>query len=77
MRTRDIQSHFDQIAFSYDEYKRRNWYYYQRLKTLLQGLIPPGKRVLEVGCGTGDVLASLAPSFGVGIDVSKNMTIYV
>ena len=31
-------------------------------------LIPPGKRVLELGCGRGDLLAALEPSYGVGID---------
>ena len=33
-------------------------------------LIPPGKRVLEFGCGRGDLLAALEPSYGVGIDFS-------
>ena len=33
-------------------------------------LIPPGKRVLELGCGRGDLLAELQPSYGVGIDFS-------
>jgi SAM-dependent methyltransferase len=33
-------------------------------------LIPPGKRVLELGCGRGDLLAALQPSYGVGIDFS-------
>jgi SAM-dependent methyltransferase len=33
-------------------------------------LIPPGKRVLELGCGRGDLLASLRPAYGVGIDFS-------
>jgi SAM-dependent methyltransferase len=31
-------------------------------------LIPPGKRVLELGCGRGDLLARLEPSYGVGVD---------
>jgi SAM-dependent methyltransferase len=31
-------------------------------------LIPPGKRVLELGCGRGDLLAALQPSYGVGVD---------
>jgi SAM-dependent methyltransferase len=35
-------------------------------------LIPPGKRVLELGCGRGDLLAALQPSYGVGIDFSPN-----
>ena len=33
-------------------------------------LIPPGKRILELGCGRGDVLAALEPSYGVGVDFS-------
>src|SRR5262245_32488848 len=31
-------------------------------------LITPGKRLLELGCGTVDLLAALEPSYGVGID---------
>ena len=31
-------------------------------------LVPPGKRVLELGCGSGHLLAALQPSYGVGID---------
>jgi SAM-dependent methyltransferase len=42
---------------------------YQRRLADVYGLaIPPGQRVLEIGCGTGDLLASLKPSFGVGVD---------
>jgi len=36
----------------------------------MQFLIPPGKRVLELGCGRGDLLAALQPSQGVGVDFS-------
>jgi SAM-dependent methyltransferase len=36
----------------------------------MQFLIPPGKRVLELGCGRGDLLAVLQPSHGVGVDFS-------
>ena len=39
----------------------------------LKFLIPEGARVLELGCGTGDLLAALAPSFGVGVDFSEGM----
>ena len=34
----------------------------------MQFLIPAGKRVLELGCGRGDLLAALKPSYGVGVD---------
>ena len=36
-------------------------------------LVRPGLRVLELGCGTGDLLGALEPSHGVGIDLSQNM----
>ena len=36
----------------------------------MQFLIPPGKRILELGCGRGDLLAGLQPSYGVGVDFS-------
>jgi SAM-dependent methyltransferase len=36
-------------------------------------LIPPGLRVLELGCGHGELLACLKPSFGVGVDFSGEM----
>ena len=39
----------------------------------LKFLIPEGARVLELGCGTGDMLAALEQSFGVGVDFSAGM----
>jgi SAM-dependent methyltransferase len=33
-------------------------------------LIAPGKRILELGCGKGDLLAGLQPSYGIGVDFS-------
>jgi SAM-dependent methyltransferase len=41
-------------------------------RKFMQFLIPPGKRVLELGCGLGDLLASLQPSRGVGVDFSAS-----
>lgn len=50
-----------------------NRYYYEILARLLRFLVEPGKRVLSVRCGTGDLLASVRPAFGVGIDISFEM----
>src|SRR5262249_31978259 len=36
----------------------------------LKFLIPEGTRVLELGCCTGDLLAGLKLSFGVGVDLN-------
>ncbi len=37
-------------------------------------IIPPGQRVLEIGCARGDLLAALKPLRGVGLDFSSEFT---
>jgi SAM-dependent methyltransferase len=50
----------------------RHRYYYDYLIRLFQARIPEGQRVLDLGCGSGDLLAALKPSRGVGIDVAES-----
>lgn len=71
----NVKAHFEEVALKYDWYKERAWYYYDWLKWACRKHIPlvEHKRVLELGCGTGDVLAYLNPKYGLGIDVSENM----
>lgn len=45
--------------------------YHRRLRQVFCHLVPPGKRVLEIGCGGGDLLAALQPCDGLGIDFSE------
>ncbi|MGE0759682.1 MAG: glycosyltransferase [Pirellulaceae bacterium] len=47
--------------------------YHAELRRNYQFFIPPGARVLQIGCGIGDLLAELQPSFGVGVDFSPEM----
>jgi len=48
-------------------------YYYAQIERLVVSLVPPGARVLDVGCGLGDLLAALRSPGGVGIDVSRRV----
>ena len=73
MSKSQIAAHFDHYAPERDDWKRRNHYYYQELEGLCREHIPPGKAVLELGCGIGDLLASVQPAFGVGVDLSLGM----
>ncbi len=68
-----VREHFDKIAQDYDKWKRKNAYYYRNIKAFIQRIVRPGSTVLEVGCGTGEVLASTKPKRGVGIDISPEM----
>ena len=67
------ESHFDAIAAEYDYWKHKNVYYHENLKRLYGQYIPKNSRVLEIGCGTGDILARLEPKEGRGVDVSEEM----
>jgi 2-polyprenyl-3-methyl-5-hydroxy-6-metoxy-1,4-benzoquinol methylase len=68
-----VGSHFDTVAPDYDRWKAKAHRYYDALKASLREIVPPGSRVLEVGCATGDILASLEPAEGVGLDISPAM----
>ncbi|MFC1593833.1 glycosyltransferase [Candidatus Omnitrophota bacterium] len=46
----------------------RKSYYQLELERIMRFLIPAGTSVLDVGCGSADLLASLHASQGVGID---------
>jgi SAM-dependent methyltransferase len=50
--------------------RRARRYFYDSLTRVLRARIPAGQRVLDLGCGSGHLLAALEPSHGVGIDVS-------
>ena len=69
----ELETHFDQMALTHDQWRQKNALYYKEQTQLLKHLIPPGLKVLELGCATGDTLAALNPSEGVGVDFSGQM----
>ena len=67
------RAHWDAVAHKKDTWISRGAYYHERLREIYQFLVAPGQRVLEIGCGTGDLLNALDPTLGVGIDFSSEM----
>ncbi len=65
--------HWDAVARRMDSWKSWGGYYHKRLTQIYQFLVPPGQRVIEIGCGQGDLLAALRPALGVGVDFSGEM----
>lgn len=53
--------------------KRRGRYFHRIDRKNMQFLVPGGCKVLDLGCGNGDLLASLRPSRGVGVDFSPEI----
>jgi len=68
-----IISFFDDFAEEEDTWIQKTSGYHLPLTGIATSFVPEGQRVLEVGCGRGDLLAQLRPSYGVGVDVSARM----
>lgn len=66
-------AHWDTIARQMDTWVGWGGHYHRRLTQIYQSLVAPGLRVLEIGCGKGDLLAALKPAVGVGVDFSREM----
>src|SRR6187401_2944008 len=50
---------------------RSRRYFHDYLARVLRARIPAGQSILDLGCGSGDLLASLQPARGVGVDLSS------
>ncbi len=67
------KNHWAAIARKMDSWAGWGAAYHERLAEVYRFWVAPGQRVLELGCGTGDLLAALKPSKGVGVDFSQEM----
>lgn len=70
---RDIERHFNEIAREYDYWKRKNWLYYETLQGIARKYASQHGRLLDVGCGTGDMIRAVAPETALGLDISEAM----
>ena len=69
----NIKKRFDALAEKRQDWKERNKYYYNDQEKYFRFLTSSGQSILELGCGTGDLLNGLEPQRGVGIDFSPEM----
>ncbi len=67
------REHWNETAIQSDNWRGLGGYYHRRVQQVYRSLVPAGARVLEMGCGQGDLLAALEPSVGVGVDFSEQM----
>ncbi len=64
---------FDHFASQIERWRPRHAGYHNLAASLMRFYVSPGARVLEIGSGNGDLLAAVAPSFGLGVDISGEM----
>ncbi|MGB8225515.1 MAG: glycosyltransferase [Sedimentisphaerales bacterium] len=53
------------------KWRKRNSYYYGWIEKIHKFIVRPNSRILHIGCETGDLLAGLNPSYGLGISASS------
>lgn len=70
---KEVAEFFDHYSSSVEEWRQRNAGYHRNISSLCRFYIPASARVLELGSGTGDLLAASDPRRGVGIDISPAM----
>ena len=67
----EMRDFADKVAPQRNSWIARNRFYYEDHYRYLDFVIPHDASVLDLGCGTGDLLNALKPVKGVGIDLSE------
>ena len=73
MQKEQIRKFYDDSASSRKKWIKRNRFYHRSLEKYFAFIIPEKVRVIEIGCGIGDILHAVKPSYGVGIDFSPGI----
>src|SRR5574340_291533 len=66
----EVQRFYESHHAGIERSRLRHRYFYRYLERIFRLRVPEGLRALDLGCGTGDLLASLRPGYGVGIVLS-------
>ncbi len=67
------QAYWQEFASTRSKWVSWRSYYQGRLAEIYKHSVPAGKTILELGCGEGDLLSALRPSYGHGIDLSSTL----
>jgi ubiquinone/menaquinone biosynthesis C-methylase UbiE len=68
-----IVEYFDEAAKTRIHYRKRKSYYWDSITEYCNFFIDNDSSVLEIGCGTGELIGNINGKNKVGIDISQNM----
>jgi len=68
----ELEKSGDKGSAALNKHWNGKMYYHRLLGMLLKRIVPEQKRILDLGCGTGDLLSLLKPSYGVGLDINAD-----
>ncbi|HAU29445.1 MAG TPA: glycosyl transferase [Rhodospirillaceae bacterium] len=72
-QTQSVHDFYDARAEDAGIWAGKNQYFHDEDARYMRFLVPEGLKVLDLGCGNGDMLAALAPKTGIGVDISPKM----
>lgn len=68
-----MHEYFEQAANGWTEYRKRRSYYWDSITEYVGYYIHPSNSVVEIGCGTGELIQAVNGSYKVGIDFSEKL----
>lgn len=68
-----MKEYFENAASNWQKYRQRRSYYWNSITDYVGYYIHPDNTVLEIGCGTGELIASVNGSHKVGIDFCESL----
>ena len=73
IRKKIIKDFFNSPEMNRDKWLRKGRTFHAEDLKFLKEIIPEKSNILELGCGNGQLLASLKPNYGLGVDFSKKL----
>lgn len=73
MTKKDLLHFYRTTAQERERWNKRNSFYHQLLGRYYSLIIPAGKKVLEIGCGSGNLLQAVKPACGLGVDFAPEV----
>ncbi len=71
--TNKISKFYDGLAKNRKKWLKKGSAFHREDSLNFNEFILPKSKILELGCGTGNLLKSLNPAYGVGVDLSKEI----
>ncbi|MAH88847.1 MAG: hypothetical protein CMJ06_02205 [Pelagibacterales bacterium] len=71
IRKKNIKNFFNSPEMNRGKWLRKGKVFHSEDSNYLREIIPEKSNILELGCGNGQLLSSLKPEYGLGIDFSK------
>jgi SAM-dependent methyltransferase len=68
-----VAAAFDEVALHEPRWQRKTRSYHRLITAVHQSIVPRHASVLEIGSGSGSLLAAVEPGEGFGVDVSEGM----